>query len=134
MASMSRPQVERIGPGVYRVEQEERAEIVYVAGTADDRWAFWNGRVFRGRRAAPRRHERSGQPDIAQALTAPMPATVIAVRVQPGMTVKKGDTVVILEAMKMELPIRSPADATVTAVHCRPGELVQPDAVLVELS
>jgi biotin carboxyl carrier protein len=36
--------------------------------------------------------------------------------------------------MKMELPLRSPADATVTAVHCREGELVQPDTVLVELS
>jgi biotin carboxyl carrier protein len=134
MASVNRPAVERIGPGAYRVEDQGRTEIVYVAGAADDRWAFWNGRVFRGRRAAPRRSRRSGQADVAQALTAPMPATVVTVRVQPGTAVKKGDTVVILEAMKMELPIRSPADATVTAVHCKPGDLVQPDAVLVELA
>ena len=40
--------------------------------------------------------------------------------------VKKGDTVVLLEAMKMELPIRAPADATVRAVNCREGALVQP--------
>jgi 3-methylcrotonyl-CoA carboxylase alpha subunit len=63
-----------------------------------------------------------------------MPATVIKVLVQPGATVKKGDTVVILEAMKMEWPVRSPADATVKAVRCREGDLVQPDAVLVELA
>ena len=134
MAAVSAPAVTRIGDGVYRVEQDGRAEIVYVAGTAEDRWAFWNGQVFRGGRSAARPARRSGPGDTAQALTAPMPATVISIRVQPGTAVKKGDTVVILEAMKMELPIRSPADATVTAVHCREGELVQPDAVLVELS
>jgi biotin carboxyl carrier protein len=135
VAAVSAPTVTRIGDGVYRVEDQGRAEIVYVAGTGDDRWAFWNGRVFRSARvAAPRPSRRGGSGDTAQALTAPMPATVISIRVQPGAAVKKGDTVVILEAMKMELPIRSPADATVAAVHCREGELVQPDTVLVELS
>jgi acetyl/propionyl-CoA carboxylase alpha subunit len=133
--AVSAPTVTRIGDGIYRVEDQGRVEIVYVAGTADDRWAFWNGQVFRsGRVTVSRRAGRSGQADTAQALTAPMPATVVSVRVQPGSAIKKGDTVVILEAMKMELPIRSPADATVTAVHCREGELVQPDSVLVELS
>jgi biotin carboxyl carrier protein len=134
MASVSRPIAIRIGDGVYRVEHEGRADVVYVAGSLDDRWAFWNGQVFRARAAAPRASRRSGRGDIPQALTAPMPATVIKVRVRPGDTVKKGDTIVILEAMKMELPVRSPADATVAAVHCREGQLVQPDAVLVELS
>ena len=62
-----------------------------------------------------------------------MPATVLRVLVAPGTAVKKGDTVVLLEAMKMELPIRAPADATVTAVNCREGELVQPDTILIEL-
>jgi biotin carboxyl carrier protein len=132
---MSGPTVTRVADGVYRVEDEGRADVVYVAGTGDERWAFWNGQVFRARRdSSPRTARRAGQSDVAQALTAPMPATVIAIRVRPGDAVKKGDTVVILEAMKMELPIRSPADATVSAVHCREGQLVQPDAVLVELA
>ena len=61
-----------------------------------------------------------------------MPATVIRVLVAPGSHVKKGDVVVLLEAMKMELPIRALSDGTVTAVHCRDGELVQADQVLVE--
>jgi 3-methylcrotonyl-CoA carboxylase alpha subunit len=62
-----------------------------------------------------------------------MPARVIRILVQPGSAAKKGDTLVVLEAMKMELPLRAPADAMVTAVHCREGELVQADAVLMEL-
>jgi 3-methylcrotonyl-CoA carboxylase alpha subunit len=62
-----------------------------------------------------------------------MPARVIRILIQPGATVKKGDTLVMLEAMKMELPIRAPADGKVAAVHCRDGELVQADAVLLDL-
>ena len=126
--------VTRIGDGVYRVEREGRNEIVYVAGPPGDTWAFWNGRMFRGRYAAPS-PDRPHAPrhNAAQSLTAPMPATVIKVLVQPGAAVKKGDTIIILEAMKMELPIRAPADATVAAVHCREGDLVQPDTTLVDL-
>jgi biotin carboxyl carrier protein len=63
-----------------------------------------------------------------------MPATVLKVLVAVGARVKKGETLVILEAMKMELPLRASADATVTAVCCREGELVQPETVLVELA
>jgi urea carboxylase len=61
-----------------------------------------------------------------------MPATVIKIHVTPGDLVKKGDTVLLLEAMKMELPIRALGDGIVAAVCCREGELVQADATLVE--
>src|ERR1700674_1015573 len=97
----------RIGEGVYRVEHEGRGETVYVAGPPEDVWAFWNGHVFRGvgNESTPR--PRAPRPDVAQSLTAPMPATVFKVLVQPGTAVKKGDTLIILEAMKMELSIRA---------------------------
>jgi 3-methylcrotonyl-CoA carboxylase alpha subunit len=94
----------------------------------------WNGV------AAARATKRAERPSLRRAgataggtLTAPMPATVLKVHVHAGDRVKKGDTVVLLEAMKMELPVRSPADAMVAAVRCREGELVQADATLVEL-
>jgi acetyl/propionyl-CoA carboxylase alpha subunit len=67
-------------------------------------------------------------------VTAPMPATVTAVNVVPGDTVKLGDVLIVLEAMKMELPVRAPGDGTVAAVHCRPGELVQPDVSLIDFT
>lgn len=127
------PTATRIADGVYLVEHDGRNEVVYVAGSARDGWAFWNGQVFRlevagGAPPGVRARARTAQP-----LTAPMPATVIKVLVAPGSAVRKGDTVILLEAMKMEWPVRAPADATVAAVHCRPGELVQPDTTLVEL-
>ncbi len=69
----------------------------------------------------------------ADALSAPMPATVTAVIVEPGATVTAGDTLIRLEAMKMELAIRAPADGRITAVHCNIGDLVQPGRPLVVL-
>jgi acetyl/propionyl-CoA carboxylase alpha subunit len=127
--------VARIAAGVYRVEHDGRIDTVFVAGPPDERWVFWNGRVFRGdfrdTGQAPRAaRARAGS---NHSLAAPMPATVVKVHVRAGDPVKKGDVVVLLEAMKMELPIRAPGDAVVAAVHCRDGELVQADAPLVDL-
>lgn len=126
--------VTRIGDGVYRVEHEGRAHIIHIAGPAGQEWLHWNGQVFHRPFAddAPTRRGRSS-PDAHQSLSAPMPATVLKVLVEAGTAVRKGDTLLILEAMKMELPVRAATDAVVSAVHCRVGELVQPDAVLVEL-
>ena len=85
----------------------------------------------------PTRSGRTGRTTAAaahlDALAAPMPATVAAVLVRPGAVVAAGDTLVRLEAMKMELAIRAPAAGRVAAVDCRAGELVQPGRPLVTL-
>jgi 3-methylcrotonyl-CoA carboxylase alpha subunit len=62
----------------------------------------------------------------------PMPATVVAVHASAGQAVNEGDTLVLLEAMKMELPIRAPRAGVVKSVNCAPGELVQPGVNLIE--
>jgi acetyl/propionyl-CoA carboxylase alpha subunit len=78
--------------------------------------------------------ERSAAAGIDDAsLRPPMAATVVRVAVAPGARVSAGDTLVVLEAMKMELPIRAPRDGVVRSVHCAEGQLVQPDMLLVEL-
>jgi biotin carboxyl carrier protein len=107
--------------------------IVYVAGTRGDLWAFWNGDVFRQRDFEPPPAMQRSNPAALQPVTAPMPGTVLKILVQPGARVTEGDTLLVLEAMKMELPLRAPDAAVVTAVRCREGELVQADAPLVEL-
>jgi biotin carboxyl carrier protein len=66
-------------------------------------------------------------------LRAPMSATVVRVHVAAGDTVAEGDPLVVVEAMKMEMPVRAPRAGVVRVVHCREGELVPPGAVLVEL-
>ena len=66
-------------------------------------------------------------------LSSPMPATIIKLMAAPGSPVKRGDTLLVVEAMKMELPIAAEFDGTVKAVHCNEGDLVQAGQTLIEL-
>src|SRR5262249_41408939 len=66
-------------------------------------------------------------------VVAPMPGTVIRVEVEPGARVRARQAVVVLEAMKMEVPVHSPFDAEVTAVHVATGDRVAGGTVLFEL-
>ena len=131
---MAVPIVTRIGPGAYRVEHLGRIEIVYVAGPPEDRWAFWNGRVYRNQRPSSVHPDVTSRTQVEPSLTAPMPATVVKVLVAIGAPVRRGAPLLVLEAMKMELIIRAPRDGMVTAVHCREGDLVQPERVLIDLA
>jgi acetyl-CoA carboxylase biotin carboxyl carrier protein len=56
---------------------------------------------------------------------AEMVANVWKVLVQPGAQVAEGDTLVILESMKMEIPVEAPADGTVSAMNVEEGGVVQ---------
>ena len=108
------------------------SQIPYHEGRrAIDPWASLSAHPPTPSPQGPRtRHSGAGQ----TSLTAPMPATVLKVAVKAGDSVKKGDLVVLLEAMKMELPLRAPADAVISSVRCHEGDLVPADATLVEFS
>ncbi len=67
-------------------------------------------------------------------LNAVMPGVVVDVRVAPGDTVEAGQTLVVLEAMKMQNPIAAEGPGTVKAVHVKKGQAVANGAVLVELA
>ena len=60
-----------------------------------------------------------------------MPGRVIRVDVVEGQTVAEGDTLVVMEAMKMEHTLRAPHSGTVTSVRCAPDDQVGADDVLV---
>ena len=66
-------------------------------------------------------------------ITAPMGGKVIDIKVNPGDTVNEGDEVVIIEAMKMELPVVANASGTVKEIKCKKGDAVEADAVLIVL-
>jgi len=66
-------------------------------------------------------------------ITAPMGGKVIDIKVNPGDTVNEGDEVMIIEAMKMELPVVSSESGTVKEIKCKKGDAIEADAVLVVL-
>ncbi len=66
-------------------------------------------------------------------INAPMGGKVIEVKVNVGDTVNEGDEVVILEAMKMELPVVAGDSGTVKEIMCSSGDAVDAEAVLLVL-
>lgn len=78
---------------------------------------------------APQAANVSGEP-----IKAPMPGTVLSIKVSPGTAVKKGDLVLILEAMKMENEIFAPRDGTVAQIVAAQGASVNTGDVLLTLN
>jgi biotin carboxyl carrier protein len=66
-------------------------------------------------------------------IVAAMPGVVAKVLVAPGQAVRRGDVVVVQEAMKLMMPLAACIDGTVRAVHCAPGQIVANGALLVEI-
>ena len=73
-------------------------------------------------------------PAGAENIVSPMPGTILDVKVAAGNAVKKGDIIVILEAMKMENEIRAPRDGKIISVEVAKGTAVQSGTVLCVLN
>lgn len=70
----------------------------------------------------------------ATKVSAPMPGTVLKINVTVGQAVKSGDSLCVLEAMKMENDIPAPADGTVASINVSNGATVQSGDILVTLN
>jgi methylmalonyl-CoA carboxyltransferase small subunit len=68
----------------------------------------------------------------ANALTSPVAGTVVAVRIEAGADVSSGETLLVLEAMKMETEVTAPKDGKVKSVEVAVGDAVQGGQVLIE--
>ena len=102
----------------------------YHVGRAGSRW-FVDGPDGSSVLAEVERFPVPGAQLAAGALVAPLPGTVVKVAVAAGDLVAAGDTLVAIEAMKMEHEVRAPAAGTVTEVHVGAGEQVEAGRLLV---
>ena len=84
-------------------------------------------------KAAPAAPKASGAAGTVS-VKAPMPGNIMKVNVKPGAAVKRGDVLIVLEAMKMENDICAPDDGVVASVEVAQGATVETDAVLVTLN
>jgi biotin carboxyl carrier protein len=122
-----------LGYGRYQVSDGTRQQLAYATGPSTSRWVFIDGRTFVVDVTSGPKGNVSRTHDDDMGLASPMPATVASILVHEGQAVSRGELLVMLEAMKMELQIKAPRDGRVRKIGCTPGELVQPGVPLVEL-
>ena len=122
-----------LGDGWYLVTEGNERWRVAIADAPDATWIFVDGQVARLESAGSGSTRGCAKGRGDSSVMAPMPATVVTIHAAAGQRVNEGDTIIVLEAMKMELPIRSPRSGIVKAVHCAKGDLVQPGVTLLEI-
>jgi biotin carboxyl carrier protein len=104
----------------------------YVSSEGVKRWATVNGQTFLltksggGPRGGHMQHP-------AGELTAPMPGQIRAVSVSDGEPVRQGQTLMLLEAMKMEIRVQAPRDGVVKLVYVKQGETVEREQLLLTM-
>ena len=105
----------------------------YVSSDNAKRWITINGQTFMLTKQSGSRRS-GGKQDHSGELTAPMPGQVRAVNVNEGVAVTKGQTLMILEAMKMEIRIQAPSDGKVGKLFVKQGDTVEREQMLIEIS
>ncbi len=111
---------------------DDRRVVAYVSSVAAQRWVTVDGKTSvltkaTGVKAAAPGHDQTSE------LAAPMPGQVRAVNISAGDTVRKGQTLLVLEAMKMEIRIQAPKNGTVKAVLVKQGQTVEREKILIEI-
>ncbi len=123
-------------PGQLALRFAGTSTIIYWALEDGRLWMSQNGCTYRLDKPEPRRSRLSGGPGASpsgQEVRAPMPAQVRAIQASPGEAVERGQTLMLLEAMKMEIRIKSPARGRVARLLVKDGQAVEKDQVLAEI-
>jgi 3-methylcrotonyl-CoA carboxylase alpha subunit len=125
------PDVRARGPYTFCLERDGRSRVFHCVQDGDVVHLFWEGRAYQLR--LEKEGARARHAHAAGGLEAPMPGRVIKVNVAPGDAVKRGQELVVVEAMKMENPIRAPHDGRVIRLEARVGDMVGPGTSLLEI-
>ncbi len=121
-------------PPLLVLEREGRIRKVFLAPGDRGGWFGLDGQSFPiPSTSGPAAAGVGSAEPLAGDLTAPMPGRVLEVLVAVGDGVVAGTRLLILEAMKMETPIRAPAAGTVRVIHVAMGDAVDPGQVLIEI-
>jgi acetyl/propionyl-CoA carboxylase alpha subunit len=100
----------------------------------DGVWVGLEGRVWHLKTSAVPASAGTATHEATSEIRAPMTGTVIKVNVEPGAAVKSGDLLAVMEAMKMEYRLEAQGPGTVERVLCRPGDLLNVGALLIQMA
>lgn len=109
------------------------AHTAFIASESSTHYVAVDGEVFELRRPDPRRARRRQQHGDEN-LAASMPGQVSRVLVGEGDVVRRGQALIVLEAMKMEIKIAAPRDGRVAKVLVRQGQVVERGQALIEMT
>lgn len=123
---------EQQADGAWLLTIGQRQIRAYISADGDIRHVYVDGQTTT-LTALDERTRRSRRSQSAGGLTAQMPGQVVEVLVEQGEQVSNGQTLVILEAMKMEIRVSAPADGTVKTIYVSQGDVVQRGEKLVEI-
>ena len=104
----------------------------YVSADGAKRWVTVNGQTLMLTKSTSAKRRGAGH-DHGSGLVAPMPGLVRSVNVEQGEAVMKSQTLLVLEAMKMEIRIQAPRDGSVKKLLVQPGQTVEREQVLIEI-
>ncbi len=123
-----------VSPSQLRFQVRDRVTNLFFAATSEGTWIWVEGRPRFVRDADKLRRRTSQRPDETPGkVTPPTPATVVKVLTQVGASVQKGDPLVVVSAMKMEITLAAPYAGTVRAVNTEATCQVCPGEILVEI-
>lgn len=106
----------------------------YVSSDGAKRWVTINGQtVVLTKASGARSRGKSSGHDQRSELVAPMPGLVRSVNVEEGKVVSKGQTLLVLEAMKMEIRIQAPREGVIQKLLVHQGQTVEREQVLIEI-
>lgn len=105
----------------------------YVSSDSAKRWVTVNGQTFVLTKSSGTRKGGHGPHYAAGELTAPMPGQIRAVNVSEGEAVTKGQTLLVVEAMKMEIRVQAPFDGVVSSIAVKAGQTVEREQILVRM-
>jgi len=113
--------------------QPGRPVTIFWAAEGSQKWVSLDGCTYRLDKPSARTARPTGETAGVENVRAPMPAQVRAIQVAEGERVEKGATLLLLEAMKMEIRIKSPSNGSITRLLVTSGQAVEKDQVLVEI-
>ena len=105
----------------------------YVSSDNAKRWVTIDGQTYVLTKSSGTRKGGQVHPHAPGELTAPMPGQVRALNVSEGDKVTKGQTLLVLEAMKMEIRVQAPRDGTVKKLFVQQGQTVEREQALIEI-
>lgn len=117
------------------LEIDGQRAAAFVAQAGPRLWVHVGGEVWALERSRGI-SRRAGEPasETGGLVRSAMPGRVLDLLVGPGESVRKGQPLLLLEAMKMELRIAAPQDGTVAQVHVAAGQVIERGALLVEIT